>query len=101
MADKQAGSILLLDIRPVSILADYFVIGTATSERQMTAIANDIVEQLAKDNRRPLHNEGTPDSGWLLIDYGDVIVHIFSPDQRAYYGVEKLWTGAKTVLSLQ
>jgi len=99
-SDKQATDILLLDIRPVSILADYFVICTGTSERQIKAIIDDVVEQLDKDGVNPLHQEGTSDSGWILLDYGSVIVHVFAPDERAYYGIERLWSGAVTVLRL-
>lgn len=100
-ADKQATDILLLDIRPVSILADYFVICTAASERQTKAILDEVAEQLKKDGERPLHEEGASDSGWVLLDYGAVIVHVFSSDMRAFYGIEKLWSGAVTVLHLQ
>lgn len=84
----------------MSILADYFVISTATSERQTKAIVDDLLQELHKDGIDPLHQEGATDSGWVLIDYGAVIVHIFSPDERAYYGIEKLWKDAVTVLHL-
>lgn len=99
-SDKLASNILLLDIRPVSILADYFVISTATSERQTKAIVDDLLQELHKDGIDPLHQEGTSDSGWVLIDFGPVIVHIFSPEERAYYAIEKLWKDAVTVLHL-
>lgn len=99
-ADKQASDILLLDIRPVSILADYFVICTSTSERQMKAIVDDVVERLAQEGETPLHREGASDSGWILLDYGAVVIHLFSPDERDYYAIEKLWADAVTVLRL-
>lgn len=97
-SDKQASDILLLDIRPVSILADYFVIMTGTSQRQIKAILDDVVEQLDGEGVNPLHQEGTTDSGWILLDYGSVIVHVFSPEERSYYSIEKLWKDAVTVL---
>jgi len=81
-------------------MADYFVICTATSERQTKAIIDDVVDQLKKDGERPLHQEGTGESGWVLLDYSSVVVHVFSPDARDYYSIEQLWSGAVTVLRL-
>ena len=86
-SDKQASDIVLLDIRGVSLIADYFVICTAGSERQTAAILKDLGEKVREEfypGRKPLHSEGSADSGWVLLDYGDVIVHIFSPTQRAF-----------------
>ncbi len=102
LSDKQASDILLLDIRGVSLIADYFIICTAGSERQTTAILKDLSEKLLEEQgRKPLHSEGRGDSGWLLLDYGDVIVHIFSPAQREFYRLEELWNAATPVLRLQ
>lgn len=101
-SDKQASEIVLLDIRGVSLIADYFVIATAASERQASAILKDLSENLlAEFSRKPLHTEGRPDSGWVLLDYGDVIVHIFSPSQRAFYNLEQLWAAATPIVRLQ
>lgn len=101
-SDKQAADILLLDIRGVSLIADYFVICTAGSERQTTAILKDLSEKLLEEfGRKPLHAEGAADSGWLLLDYGDVIVHIFSTAQRAFYNLEQLWSAATPIVRLQ
>jgi ribosome-associated protein len=104
-SDKQASDIVLLDIRGVSLIADYFVICTAGSERQATAILKDLSERLLEDEshpgRKPLHTEGKPDSGWVLLDYGDVIVHIFSPTQRSFYTLEQLWAAATPIVRLQ
>ena len=91
--DRQASDIALLDIRPISILADYFVICSAGSERQIKAVTDAIQGPLRDEGRgRPLHVEGTADSGWVLMDYGSVIVHVFSPAQRQYYRLEELWS---------
>ena len=102
LSDKLASDILLLDIRGISLIADYFVICSAGSERQTSAILKDLSEKLLEEHgRKALHMEGRSDSGWVLLDYGDVIVHIFSPQQRAYYKLEDLWSTATPVLRLQ
>ena len=101
-SDKQASDILLLDIRGVSLIADYFVICTVGSERQAGAILKDLGQNLLEEfGRKPLHTEGTPDSGWVLLDYGDVIVHVFSPTQRQFYNLEQLWSAATPIVRLQ
>lgn len=92
---------MLLDLRDVSLIADYFVICSSTSERQTKAITDDIVETLAREERiKPLQTEGTPDSGWVLLDYGSVVVHLFSPELREYYRLEKIWSQAVPVLHI-
>jgi ribosome-associated protein len=93
--------IILLDIGDVSLLADYFVICTADSERQLTAISEAITEIAKKLGVRPLGVEGVASSGWLLIDFGSVIAHIFAPEQRAYYQLERLWGDAVKVVHVQ
>ncbi|MBI2957274.1 MAG: ribosome silencing factor [Chloroflexi bacterium] len=100
-SEKQASDILLLDVRLVCGFADYFVICSAESARQMNAVTNAIEEALAKSGVRIHRSEGTASSGWILIDLGDVIVHIFSPEQRAYYQLEELWGKGVPVLRLQ
>jgi len=101
-SDKQASDIVLLDIRGVSLIADYFVIATAGSERQATAILKDLSERLLEEfARKPMHTEGKPDSGWVLLDYGDVIVHVFSPTERTFYNLEQVWAAATPIVRLQ
>lgn len=92
---------MLLDISKVSIIADYFVICSGNSDRQVKAIASDIEEQLGKQDHRMLHREGYDQGRWVLLDYGDVIVHIFTPTERNYYRLEKVWENARTVLVIQ
>ncbi|MFQ6100105.1 MAG: ribosome silencing factor [Anaerolineae bacterium] len=101
IADKKGEDVLLLDIRDISILADYFVIGSTTSERQAKAIVED-VRQEAKEafDVRPLHIEGEPTSGWILMDYGSVVVHLFTPEMRAYYDLEALWRDGRIVVRM-
>jgi ribosome-associated protein len=101
IADKKGEDIVLLDIRPVSLIADYFVIGTGDSERQIKAILEGIDERLRKEEVHPLHVEGTPSSGWMVLDYGSVIVHVFGPEERAYYQLELLWKNATLVVRIK
>jgi ribosome-associated protein len=100
-SDKQASDIVLLDIRGVSLIADYFVICTVGSERQAAAILNDLSKKIEEFGRKPLHTEGKSDSGWVLLDYGDVILHVFSASQRAFYNLEQLWAAATPIVRLQ
>ena len=99
--DKKAADIVLLELAPLTTLADYFVICSGGSERQLDAIADGIVSALRDDRTKPIGREGTPASHWVLLDYGSVIVHIFTPPERDYYGLEKHWSEAKTILRVQ
>lgn len=100
-SDKQAGDIVLLDARAVCSFADYFVICSGETGRQIRAIYEEIEHALKKKGILPLHHEGTIDSGWLLLDYGNVIVHIFAALEREYYQLDKLWGEANLVLRIQ
>ena len=100
-SDKQANNILLLDIRGVSGFADYFVICSGNSDRQLEAIYEEVEHHLKQSGVMPHHVEGTAGSEWLLMDYGDVIVHIFSAAERDYYKLEQLWSKAVTVVRIQ
>lgn len=93
----------MLDIKEVSVIADYFVICSGNSERQAEAIARDIEEQLGERDINPAHVEGKGKGPgrWILIDYSDVIVHVFTQAERDYYRLERLWSDAKTVLIVQ
>ena len=99
--DKQAGDIVLLDARDVCSFTDYFVICAGDSERQVRTIYDEIEHSLKREGVLPHHHEGTLDSGWLLLDYGDVIVHIFGAPEREYYQLDELWREAKPVLRIQ
>ena len=100
-ADRKASDIVLLDIRRLITFTDYFVIMSANGPLQMRALSENIQERLKEDGIRADHVEGTADDGWLLVDYGSVIVHIFRPEQREYYGLEQLWSDATTVIRIQ
>ncbi len=99
--DKQANDIVLLDAREVCSFADYFVMCSGDSDRQLQAIYEEVEHVLKKEGILPRHCEGTVDSGWLLLDYGDVIVHIFAPFEREYYQLDELWSQASTVVRIQ
>jgi ribosome-associated protein len=100
-SEKQANNIILLDVREVCTFTDYFVICNGDSERQLRTIMEEVQEWLKREKVTPHHQEGTLDSGWLLLDYGDVIVHIFSAAERDRYCLEDLWRDARTVLRVQ
>ena len=98
--DKQAADILMLDIRQASYFADYFVICSADSDRQIGAICDEIDEVLGKEGISYHRREGSVDSGWVLLDFGQVIVHVFAPSQREYYELEQLWSKATSVVRI-
>jgi len=99
--NKQANDIVLLDAQPVYSFADYFVVCSGDSARQLRAVYEEIEHALKKEGVLPHHHEGTIDSGWLLLDYGSVIIHIFAPLEREYYHPEELWNKMNTVLRIQ
>jgi ribosome-associated protein len=99
--DRKAADIVLLDLAGLTTVADYFVICSGGSERQLGAIADAVIEGLRVEGVRPFGREGTPASHWILIDFGGVIVHVFTPPERDYYSLERHWSEAKTVLRVQ
>jgi len=102
IADRKGENIVLLDLRKVSIITDFFVIASANSDRQLNAIAEHVRDELKHNQQTaPLRVEGRGESGWILMDYGDVIVHLFSPSARAYYDLEGLWREGNVLLRMQ
>jgi ribosome-associated protein len=99
--DKKAADIVLLDLGELTTLADAFVICSGGSERQISAIADGIIEGLKDERVKPIGREGTSESHWVLIDYGSVIVHVFTPPERDYYQLEKHWGEARVVVRVQ
>ncbi|MDO8670260.1 MAG: ribosome silencing factor [Dehalococcoidia bacterium] len=100
-ADLQAEDIILLDIHQISNFASFFVICSAQTERQMKAVADEIDERLVKAGVALRRTEGTPDSGWILLDFADLIVHVFSPEQREFYRLDRLWSTGIPVVRIQ
>jgi len=99
--NKQASDIILLDTSEVCSFTDYFMICSGESSRQLYAIIDEIGHAMKKEGVLPHHFEGTADSGWLLLDFGDVTVHVFSAQERDRYRLEELWSNARTVLRIQ
>ena len=90
----------MLDMHNITLLADYYILCDGSSKRQIDAISDELVETLRKDGTQLAIVEGTAESGWVLIDFGSVIVHIFSPEKRAYYHLEELWKEAPIVVRM-
>ena len=97
-ADKKAVDIVLLDIHTLTTVADYFVICSGGSERQLGGIADGIIEGLKEQDILPVGREGGPTAHWVLLDYGAVIVHVMAQPERDYYTLEKLWSDAPLLL---
>ncbi|MBZ5498214.1 MAG: ribosome silencing factor [Acidobacteriia bacterium] len=95
--DKKGIDIVALDISAVATFADCFLLCSGDSSRQIQAIANEVEEKLAANGHRPAHVEGYSNAEWILMDYLDLVVHIFSKEARAYYDLERLWRDAKTI----
>ena len=93
--DKKALDIVVLDLQGLASFTDYFLIVTGGSHRQIATIADEIEKKLKETKRRPSHIEGYPRGEWILMDYVDFVVHIFTPQSRSYYNLERLWGDAK------
>ena len=100
-SDKKASDIVLLEVRGLTTLADYFVICSGQSERQLGAIADGVVEGLREAGTRPIGREGSTSAHWLLLDFGTVIVHVMAPPEREFYQLERLWADAPLLLRVQ
>jgi ribosome-associated protein len=95
--DKKAFDILILDLRSLTSITDYFVICSGSSTTQVGAVTDGIADALARTEVHPSHIEGEAESRWILMDYGDVVVHVFEEQTRAYYGLERLWGDAPRI----
>lgn len=101
ISDKKGADIIILDTGKVSTIADYFVIATAESERQAKAIVEDIEKKMKAQKQLAQGGDVESSSGWVLLDYLDVIVHIFDPGTRDFYDLEELWSNAPVILRMQ
>jgi ribosome-associated protein len=94
LLDRKTADVVLLDVRGMSSYADYFVLGSGDSERQVTATAEHVREQLKEAGQRTIGTEGFDTGHWVLLDYGEVVVHVFSTEVRAFYDLDGLWADA-------
>jgi ribosome-associated protein len=101
LADTPASHTRVLDIRGISTLADYFVITSGENVRQLRAVSRQLADELARRGVRPARIEGDPASGWILMDYSDVVTHVFDEELRQFYNLEDLWQDAPVVLEIQ
>lgn len=96
-AGKQARDIAILDVRGLIVITDYFVICSGSSDRQVRTIVDDVERALRDRDRKPLRREGETEARWILLDYVDVVVHVFAEEEREYYDLERLWRDAPRV----
>jgi ribosome-associated protein len=99
-SDKKGNDIVMLRTAELTTMADFFVICSGRSDRQVAALSGAIVDELREDGIRPIGMEGRESSRWVLLDYGSVIVHVFAPEEREYYGLERLWGKAAQVVRI-
>jgi ribosome-associated protein len=97
-ADKKASDVVMLRTAELTTMADYFVICSGRSDRQLQALAGAIIGDLRSLGVRPIGVEGRAGTRWILIDYGSVIVHLFGAEERSFYGLERLWSKAAQVV---
>ena len=95
--DKKAVDLVVLDLRKAAGFTDFFVMASGTNTRQVRAIADGVMEALAQEGVKPAHVEGYDRSEWILLDYFDFVVHVFAPETRVFYGLERLWGNADRI----
>lgn len=96
-AAKQARDIVVLDVRDLIVITDYFVIASGGSDRQVKTVSEEIEREVKSQGVRPVRREGEREGHWVLLDFVDFVAHVFQDDDRAYYGLERLWADAPTV----
>lgn len=97
LEDKKAEEIRIIDIADVSILADYFIIAEGSNRSQIQALTNSVEEKLGRAGYEVKQIEGYETANWILMDFGDIIVHVFDKENRLYYNLERIWRDGKTV----
>ena len=93
--DKKAEDIVMLEVSEVSTLADYFIIANGTNANQVQALVDSVDEELSKNGVQPIRVEGVGNKNWVLMDYGDLIVHVFAKEDRLFYDLERIWRDGK------
>ena len=100
--EKKAQNITLLDLKEQAVFADYFLICSADNDRQLRALSDTVADDAKKEGKVVAGGrEGLAENGWILIDFGDLIIHLFSPEKRSFYNLEELWADARVVLHMQ
>ncbi len=101
LEDKKGENIILMDLKDIVSFTDYFIICNGSTDRMLDALASGTIRKVKEVYGRKGRKEGLPEGGWLIVDFGDVIVHLFAPEQREYYDLEELWKEGKILLRLQ
>ena len=97
LEEKKGEDIQIIDIKDISIIADYFIIASGSNSLQVDALMNSVREKLGRNGYEPLRIEGIRSASWILMDYGDVIVHVFSREDRLFYNLERIWRDGKLI----
>ena len=100
-SDKQAQNIVLLDVKDISSFTDYMIMLSGSSTRLVQSLGNDIAEKIKKDGLHLHHQEGSSNSGWVLLDFGDIVVNVFSEEQRNFYKLEEVWRTGRELVRIQ
>ena len=95
--DKKGEDIQIIEIKDISVIADYFIIANGTNASQVDALVNSVSDLLGRNGFEPKRIEGVRSASWILMDYGDVVVHVFSKEDRLFYNLERIWRDGKTV----
>ena len=95
--DKKAEDVVVLDLRSLTAFTDYFLVASGNNQKQLVAIADAVLEALRREGARPDHIEGYPRQEWILLDYDDFVIHLFTPRTRGFYGLERLWGEAARI----
>ena len=90
-----------MDLKEIASFTDYFVISTGTSDRMLDALANTAIDEVRKKHKKKAKKQGNSRDGWVVVDFGDVVLHVLSPDQREYYQLEELWVEGKILLRVK
>lgn len=97
LEDKKAEDIRVIDIQEISVLADYFIIASGSNRNQVQALADNVEEELHKAGYTVKQSEGYRSGSWILLDYGDIIIHVFDSENRLFYDLERIWCDGKTI----
>lgn len=101
LEEKKGENIVLMDIHEVASFADFFIVCSGSSNRMLNALADSVEEEARHATKRPIRVEGSADYGWMVVDCGDIVIHLFSPSQRDYYRLEELWERGKVIVKMQ